>query len=152
MPNLTQKRPTELDANQTLQHSFNDSDKSLTTSSFITAKIGHKITRTIVDATTEDYRYLDVVITRNGTTTNLSPIITGLSQTIDLVVGQYVYGSGIPANAKILSIDSSSQITLDQNATASATVSLKFANLLYRFRVVYDNASHDNVDDTERLE
>lgn len=149
---ISSKTMSDRDMAQTLRNAYTEEDKSLTTSGFITAKIGHKITRTVVSSTIEDYRYLDVVVTRNGTTSNGFPEITGLDKTIDLAVGQYVFGTGIPQNAKILSIDSPSQITLDQNATASGTVSLKIANLLYRFRVEYDNASHDNVNDSERLE
>lgn len=148
----TTKHMSEKDFQQTLKASFNDSDKSLTTSGFVSAKIGHKITRTVVDATNDDYRYFDIVNTESGTTANTSPIITGLSHTFDLTVGQYVFGAGIPINTKIFSIDSPSQVTLDQNATASATVSLQFANLLYRFRVTFNNASHDEVDASERLE
>ena len=47
------------DSENTLRYSFNDSDKSITTSSFVTAKVGHKITRTDISATTEDYSYFD---------------------------------------------------------------------------------------------
>lgn len=148
----TTKHMSEKDFQQTLKSSFNDSDKSITTSGFVSGKVGHKITRTVVDATNDDYRYLDIVFTENGTTTNTSAVITGLSHTYDLAVGQYVFGTGIPANSKILSIDSLSQVTLNQAATASATVSLQFANLLYRFRVTFNNASHDEVDASERLE
>ena len=50
----TSKPMSDRDFQQTLRASFNDSDKSLTTSSFITAKVGHKITRSDVNATTED--------------------------------------------------------------------------------------------------
>lgn len=66
-------------------------------------------------------------ITRNGTTTNGLFTITGLSQTSDLVVGMLVTGTGIgTAPNKIVSIDSSAQVTLSVASTASATVSITF--------------------------
>jgi len=39
-----------------------------------------------------------------------------------------VSGSGIPANSTILSIDSGTQITLNQSATSSGTSAMTFAN------------------------
>lgn len=47
--------------------------------------------------------------------------ITGLSSTADLIVGMSVTGDGIPAGAKIFSIDSATQISLDTQATATDT-------------------------------
>lgn len=60
--------------------------------------------------------------TRNGTTTNASNAVTGLSTTTDLYVGMPVEGTGIPAGTTVASITSSTAITLSANATASATV------------------------------
>lgn len=53
-----------------------------------------------------------VNITRDGTLTDDSPIVTGLSQTSDLAVGMSVFGTGLPPGLRIRSIDSASQITL----------------------------------------
>ncbi len=64
--------------------------------------------------------------TMNGTTTNASVNITGLSSTAGLSVGMQVFGSGIPAGATIATITSGTAITISANATASATVSLRF--------------------------
>ena len=63
-----------------------------------------------------------------GSITTGSAIITGISSdTSTMDVGMLVTGTGIPAGATILSIDSSSQITLDSNATATnASASLTF--------------------------
>ena len=116
----------------------------------ITAKVGHKITRTVVSAPTiDDMRYFDIVVTRTSTTTNTSAVISGLAKTEDLAVGQYVFGTGIPANTTIASIDSASQITLSAVATASGTVSLQYANLLMTLRITYDG-TRTNVDAIER--
>ena len=78
-----------------------------------------------------------------GNRTSGSPIITGLS--VDTAtwaaVGQRVFGTGIPAGAKILTVDSSSQITLDTNASSGAgtstalTVHTVILNLALRGRI-----------------
>jgi len=53
-----------------------------------------------------------------GNLTNGSPVITAVSpNTTGLTVGMVVSGTGIPVSTKILTIDSSTQITLDHNAT-----------------------------------
>jgi Domain of unknown function (DUF5047) len=51
-------------------------------------------------------------ITRNGTLTDDSPVVTGLSQTSDLAVGMNVYGTGLPPGLRIRTIDGPTQITL----------------------------------------
>jgi hypothetical protein len=63
-----------------------------------------------------------------GTTTLSSKIITGLSSTEDLVIGQGIIGTGIPPETVIVSIDSPSTITMSLAATASGTVSLQFGS------------------------
>lgn len=59
----TSKRLSNRDSNQTLQASFNDVDKSITTTGFLTGKVGHKITQTIsttnVANDTATFEYLD---------------------------------------------------------------------------------------------
>lgn len=50
------------DSENALRYAFNDNDKSLTTSSFISAKIGHKIERIDIDSVTEQYNFYDGVI------------------------------------------------------------------------------------------
>ncbi len=78
-----------------------------------------------------------------GNRTATSPVISGLG--VDTAtwakVGQQVFGDGIPARTKILSIDSSSQVTLDKNATTGSgtstalTVHTVIVNLMLRGRV-----------------
>jgi hypothetical protein len=73
-----------------------------------------------------------------GTTTKGSKIITGVSSTSGLVVGQPIYSPGaygylyppyVPLGALIVSVDSASQITISKAAIASGTgVSLKAAS------------------------
>jgi hypothetical protein len=62
--------------------------------------------------------------TQTGTLTNGSPCVTGLSDTSLLQGALTVTGTGIPLGTYVLSIDSATQITLTQNATASGSQSL----------------------------
>jgi hypothetical protein len=65
-------------------------------------------------------------MTRTGTTTTASPIVTGLKRTDDLFAGLYVYGTGIPVNTTILTVDSATQVTLTNAATATGSPLLEF--------------------------
>lgn len=69
----------------------------------------------------------------NGVVTSGSNIITGLSSTTNVAVGDYVaiYGANnsfLPPFTQVTSVDSSSQIHINNNATGSATVLLTVAN------------------------
>jgi hypothetical protein len=66
-------------------------------------------------------------ITRTGTTTSGSAIVTGLSTTSDLTLGQPITGTGIPGGTTLLSIDSGTQIHLSANATATGTPTIHFS-------------------------
>ena len=63
------------------------------------------------------------------TTTSASPVLTGLTpaQAVQLRVGQGITGTGIPANSYIIGVNGTSgAVTLNANATASATVAGTF--------------------------
>ena len=63
----------------------------------------------------------------NGTTTNASAVVTGLSSTAGLAVGMRAFGSTLPAGVTIASIDSATQVTLSTGTGVTAgTVSLRF--------------------------
>jgi hypothetical protein len=79
-----------------------------------------------VDGTT--ITVITTTITRAGTLTSGSPIVTGLASTSDLTLGQPVSGTGVPGGATVLSIDASNQIHLSANATASGSPLLTFTN------------------------
>ncbi len=68
--------------------------------------------------------YVDLTHAQTGTTVNGSAVITNLSDTYGMAVGDEVSGTGIPAGANILTIDSPTQITLDDNATADGSVTV----------------------------
>ena len=59
-------------------------------------------------------------------TTNSNAILTGIASTARLYPGMPVEGSGIPAGSYILTVDSATQVTLNQNTTASATITATF--------------------------
>lgn len=61
-----------------------------------------------------------------GSTTNGSNVITGLSSTAGLVVGQSVTGTGIPAGAVITAINSGTSVTISINPTSSASNTYTF--------------------------
>jgi hypothetical protein len=64
-----------------------------------------------------------------GNITNTSPIITTIASTSSLRRGQVVTGTGIPVGSRIISVDSGTQITIDQNATATtATLAITTAH------------------------
>lgn len=58
--------------------------------------------------------------------TSGSAVITGISTTAFLFPGMTVTGTGIPVGTTIVSIDSSTQVTLSANASASGTSVLTF--------------------------
>lgn len=60
---------------------------------------------------------------KTGLRTSGSPTLTGIADTTGLAIGQRVFGTGIPAGAKILSLVVNTSITLDMNATSGAGTS-----------------------------
>jgi hypothetical protein len=66
--------------------------------------------------------------THAGTTANTSAVVTAIATTADLMFGMNVSGTGIPASTYILSVDSASQITLSNAATAAGSPTLTFTN------------------------
>lgn len=146
---------SDYSGDQVLRKAANNEDGSISVSGFVASKVGAKVTLTIVQSSPaiDDYRYFDVVQTQTGTTSSGFPTVTGFTNAqIDFTVGQYLFGTGIPENTTVLSIDSNSQITMSANATASGSTSIKFANLLYRIRLQFDDADRTNLLDAERLE
>lgn len=64
------------------------------------------------------------IFTFTGTTAIGFATVTALSNTLGLIAGQVVTGTGIPANTTIASIDSATQITLSSLATAAGSVTI----------------------------
>lgn len=58
-----------------------------------------------------------------GNRTSGSPTLTGIADTTGLAIGQRVFGTGIPAGAKILSIVPNTSVTLTANASSGSSTS-----------------------------
>lgn len=79
-----------------------------------------------------EYTFTTVATTQTGTITSGSAIVTGLSDTSVLAANTYgAVANGIANNSVILSIDSPTQVTLNQAATASGSVSIVFGKIAY---------------------
>lgn len=77
-----------------------------------------------VSRTTYADLYAELNEIQNGTTTSGSAVVTGLTDTSAIEVGDFVSGTGIAAATTVSSVDSGTQITLSANATASGTVEI----------------------------
>ena len=62
--------------------------------------------------------------TFTGTTSNGLFTLTSMSDQVEVSVGDELSGIGIPAGARVVSIDSATQVTMDKAATASAAVTV----------------------------
>lgn len=87
-----------------------------------------------------EYRFTTAFQQIAGNTTNGSPVVTGLASTSGIVAGTFmVTGLGIPQDCYVQSVDSANQVTLNQNATVTATASqLVFAQTKYTMPSDYD--------------
>lgn len=68
------------------------------------------------------------VTTFTGNRTSGSPVISGIASTAGLYSGQLATGTGLAAGTRILTVDSSSQVTLNANASSGAATSTVFTN------------------------
>lgn len=91
------------------------------------------------EALCTEYSFTTAFLASNGTTTNTSAVITGISSTATLAASLWqVTGIGIPNNAYIQSVDSGTQVTLNQAATQSGTNPLTFGKTKYALPSDYD--------------
>jgi hypothetical protein len=90
-------------------------------------------------ALTTEYRFTSLWTQQTGTVTNGSAVITNIPSTAGIVAGTYmVTGTGINQDTYVQSVDSSTQVTLTQPATASGTgIQLTFAKTKYAFPADY---------------
>lgn len=77
-----------------------------------------------------------VDVTTTGTTTNLSDVITNIANIQNVQIGQIVVGTGIPAGSYVTALAGTS-VTISQDCTASATVSVVFKSR----KIYYQNAN-----------
>lgn len=72
------------------------------------------------------------VSSQTGTTTSGSAVVTGLSDTSDFSADDWqLTGTGVPTETYIESVDSATQITMSNEATASGSVTLSFTKVRY---------------------
>ena len=86
----------------------------------------------------KEYRFTTQYTTLTGTTVDGSAVITGLSSTSGLDTTYMVTGTGINTDVYIQSVDSSTQVTLTQESTASGSASLTFGKAQYSLPSDYD--------------
>lgn len=79
----------------------------------------------------KQYLLTTVSFQLSGTTTVGSPIITGISSTAGLSPNYGLTGLGIAPFAQIVSVDSATQVTMDQPSTQALTQSLQFSQVAY---------------------
>lgn len=155
MADVSSKSLSQKDGMQVLRAAFNDNDMTISTSGFLDGKVGHRLKTKIVTAVIDENLFFDTVSSDSSTFTNGSAVVI-VPDTVNFKVGQYVLlpvgESGIPDDTTILSIDSSTQITMSANFTASTgSYELHVANLLKRLRLYYNNSSHDVLLDAARI-
>lgn len=85
MANST-KIPSKLDGNQVLQSAFNDGDRTIGTSSFITGKAGRKITQTTATTSIADDTLVFSYIEDGVQLMELTVVYTDATQTVLLSV------------------------------------------------------------------
>lgn len=90
-------------------------------------------TQYIWQALNKTYRFTTSYLTTTGTVTSGSAVITGIPSTATLAATTWmVSGTGIPSDTYISSVDSSTQVTMSQAATASGTAeTLNFGKVMY---------------------
>lgn len=95
-------------------------------------RLGNDLVRTFEwQKLDKEYTFQTVSTTLTGTTTSGSKIITGISSTTGLTSNYGIVGSGISPFAQIVSVDSSTQVTMNLPATATGTTSLVFGQVNY---------------------
>lgn len=86
----------------------------------------------------KEYRFTTQYLQPTGTTTTGSAVVTGMSSTTGLDATYMCTGTGISQDCYIVTRDSSTQVTLNQPATASGTVTLTFGKAQYSLPSDYD--------------
>lgn len=92
----------------------------------------------IWQALCKEYRFTTQFLTATGTTTANSAVVTGLSATTGLDSTYSVIGTGINVDTYVSTLDSPTQVTMSQVASASGTVTLNFCKTKYAFPSDYD--------------
>ncbi len=102
--------------------------------------VGNELQRDYIwQHSTVQYRFNAAILSTTGDTVNGSPVVTNIPDTSTLSTLWQVTGPGINTNVNILSVDSPTQITLDQPSTATGTgVALACGQVKYVLPADYD--------------
>lgn len=90
---------------------------------------------------TKQYTFTTQFLTTTGTWTTSAATVTGIPTTAALAASTWsvAAGIGIAANAQILTVDSATQVTLNQTPTAAKTAgAITFAQTMYPFPSDFD--------------
>lgn len=102
--------------------------------------VGNELQREFIwQHSTVPYRFSAAFLATTGNTVNGSPVITNIPSTSTLSTLWQATGTGINYNVNILSVDSATQVTMDQPCTATGTgVALNFGQVKYTLPAGYD--------------
>lgn len=78
-----------------------------------------------------DALYINKSFVVTGSLVNTNPLITSISNTSQITVGQKVTGNGIPVGATVISAPSGGSVTISGNATVTGVSALTFSDTLY---------------------
>ena len=103
------------------------SGATITALSPLTMSANATITQSNVTISNSNALVVGAPITFTGTTSTSSNVVSSVSTTTGMALGQYVYGYGIPSGTTITNV-SSGQITLSNTPTAAATETMRVAS------------------------
>lgn len=110
-----------------------NTDIQVTQLYYLTNALGNELLREYPwEALNKAYRFTTQYLTSTGNTTINSAVVTNIPSTAGLSTNYMVTGTGINQDTYILSVDSATQVTLTQNASATGTaVTLNFGQTIY---------------------
>lgn len=85
-----------------------------------------------------EYRFSTQFLTTTGTLTSGSAVITGIPSTTGLDETYQTVATGVNADVYVASVDSATQVTMTQAATASGTVAINFCKVKYAMPTDFD--------------
>jgi hypothetical protein len=85
-----------------------------------------------------EYRFTTQYLLTTGTLTSTSAVVTGIASTTGLDGTYMVSGTGINQDTYVQSVDSGTQVTLTQPATATGSQALTFGKTKYAMPADYD--------------
>jgi len=103
--------------------------------------VGYEVMRSFIwQAIDKEYRFTTSYVTTTATTVDGSPIVTAIPSTAGITAGTFMaVGTGVPQDCYVQSVDSATQVTLNQSMQASGTaVSLSFAQVKYTMPTDFD--------------